>query len=217
MKGRNTKKLVTSAMLIALGTAISFICELIPFLNLPVGGTVTVGSLFPVVLISYMYGIKWGTASGFVYAILQMAIGTRTVAALFTPTDDSYMGYRIALLVIFIDYICAFTAVGLGGIFAKMRSKTAALVLGSIFSLGLCYFFHTLSGAIFYGAWAEWFFTDTFIANTAFARHILSKFSGASLSWIYSACYNGLYMIPEILITALISVPVSKLKTVKRI
>ena len=68
----NTKKLVTSAMLIAVGTVISFVCEFIPFLNLPFGGTITIASTLPVVLISYMYGLSWGFGSALVFALMQM-------------------------------------------------------------------------------------------------------------------------------------------------
>ena len=38
MKETKTQRLVVSAMLLALGTAISFVSEQIPFLNLPFGG-----------------------------------------------------------------------------------------------------------------------------------------------------------------------------------
>lgn len=91
MRQDKTKKLVTSAMLIALGTAISFVSEWIPFLNLPFGGTITLASLLPLVLISYLYGIGWGVGSAFVYSLLQMAVGFRTVSALFIPDSDSYI------------------------------------------------------------------------------------------------------------------------------
>ena len=74
-----TRKLVTSAMLIALGTAISFVSEWIPFLNLPFGGTITLASLLPLVLISWMYGLGWGLGSAFVYSLFQMAVGFKTV------------------------------------------------------------------------------------------------------------------------------------------
>ena len=85
----NVRKLVTSAMLIAIGTAIAFVCELIPFLNLPFGGTVTICSLLPLVVISWMYGLGWGFGSAFVYSLLQIAIGVKTVSALFLPASDS--------------------------------------------------------------------------------------------------------------------------------
>lgn len=203
-------------MLIAIATAISLICEYIPFLNLPFGGTITIASTLPVIAVSYMYGLKWGFGSAFVYSLIQIAVGTKTVAALFTPADDGSVAFGVAVGVIFIDYILAFTCLGFGGIYGKMKSKKSALVLGSVTALALCYFFHYLSGALYYGAWAEWFFTDTVLADLSISKYIMQNFSGAGLASIYSLVYNGCYMIPEIVITAIVAVPISMIKQVKR-
>ncbi|MBP5236470.1 MAG: energy-coupled thiamine transporter ThiT [Clostridia bacterium] len=216
MKNKTTLKLVTSAMLITLGTVISFICELIPFLNLPFGGTITVCSLLPIVIISWMYGLKWGFGSAFVYSVLQTVIGLKTVSALFIPDSDSYMGLEVAIVIILIDYIAAFTSVGISGVFRKLKSKTLALVLGSILGTVLCYLFHVLSGAVFYGAWAEWFFTDTIVKDWRISKAIMENFSGTSLAVVYSFIYNGCYMIPEIIITAVGAAAVSALPQIKK-
>ena len=215
---KNTKRLVTSAMLISLGTAISLVCEFIPFLNLPFGGTITLASLLPIVLASYLYGVPWGLGVGFVYSLLQMAVGFRTVSALFLPDSDSYMGATFAILILLLDYVLAFTLVGLGGLFRRKLSPTKALVLGSVIALTLCYLSHVLSGAIFYGAWAEWFFSADALGLTApkLCNFILSTFSGAGLATVYSFIYNGLYMLPEIIITAIAAATVARLPFVKK-
>ena len=216
-KTSNVRKLVTSAMMIAIGTAISFVCELIPFLNLPFGGTITICSTLPIIVISWMYGLGWGFGSAFVYSLLQIAIGAKVVSALFLPADQDGLGSAwLAIAVILIDYIIAFTAVGIGGIFRKMKNKTLSLILGSIVALTLCYAFHVLSGALFYGAWAEWFFTDTVAADWSVSKAILEKFSGTSLAVIYSLIYNGCYMIPEIVITAVGAGAVSALPQLRK-
>ena len=211
-----TKRLVTSAMLIALGTAISFISEAIPFLNLPFGGTVTLASLLPLVLISWMYGIRWGLGSAFVYSLLQMAVGFKTVSALFLPDSDSYMGAGFAILILLLDYVFAFTSVGLAGVFRKKLSKKWAIVWGSVLGLFLCYLFHVLSGAIFYGAWAEWFFTESAAKSLAISAWVMNTFSGAGLAAVYSIVYNGLYMLPEIIVTALCGYGISKIPTIQK-
>ena len=186
-----TKKLVTCAILIALGTAITLVCAFIPFLNLPFGGMITIASLLPLVIIGYMYGPAWGFGSAFVFSLLQMLVGFKTVGALFTPSDESYMGIGVALGVIFIDYILAFTSVGISSFFRNLKKPAAAIALGSFVGLLACYFFHFLSGMIFYGAWAEWFFTDTVIKDFAISKSIMENFSGTGLAAIYSAVYNG--------------------------
>ena len=45
---------------------------------------------------------------------------------------------------------------------------------------------------------------------------ILSVFSGASLCVVYSAFYNGLYMIPEIIITTVVAVVISKIPQITK-
>ena len=213
MTHTQTRKLTTSAMMLALATAIAFICGLIPFLNFPFGGGFTIASMLPLVIISYMYGVKWGLLSGFAYSILQMFLGHSTISALFLPSSDSYMGIGKAVLICLIDYILAYTVLGLGGVFRqRFESKAKALVLGSVVALSLRYLAHIVSGAIFYGSWAEWFFTDPM---AAIGGPIMSTFDGASLAFVYSVMYNGCYMIPEIVITCLAALAVSRIRTIR--
>ena len=60
----NTLRLVLTAMMLAIATVIAFICSLIPFLNFPFGGGITICSMLPIILISYIYGVKWGLFTG---------------------------------------------------------------------------------------------------------------------------------------------------------
>ena len=218
MKNEKIKRLVLTAMMLAIATVIAFVCSLIPFLNFPFGGGITICSMLPIIIVSYMYGIKWGLFTGVTYSIIQMMLGYGTVGALFTPTSDSYMGIINALVICLVDYVLAYTSLGLGGVFRnKIENKGLALCLGSIVAISACYAFHVLSGFIFYGAWAEWFFTDTVIAELAVSKWIMSTFTGGGLSLVYSTVYNGCYMIPEIIITAVCAFPMSKIKEVKKI
>ena len=131
------------------------------------------------------------------------------------PTSDGYMGALAGAAIILLDYLVAYTVLGFGGIFRnKIKNKGVALCLGSVLALSLRYLAHILSGAIFYGAWAEWFFSqDGFYKIGA---GILEHFSGFSLALIYSVFYNGLYMIPEIIITAVAAVVISRVPYVKK-
>ena len=49
MNGSNVRRLTTSAVMIAISTAIAVVCEFIPFLNLPFGGTITFASMLPII------------------------------------------------------------------------------------------------------------------------------------------------------------------------
>ena len=211
----NTQKLMICSMMIAIAAVLALVCEFIPFLNLPFGGGFTVASMLPIVLVSYMFGIGWGLGCAFTYSVVQMMIGFRTVSAFFMPTDDNYAGSLAAALAIcFIDYVLAYTALGLGGVFRNIKNKTAALVMCVIFALSLRYIAHIISGYIFFGAWAEWFFTQE--GFYAVGDSILSVFSGKGLSLIYSVFYNGLFMIPEIVLTSIAAIPVSRIPYVKK-
>ncbi len=215
MNQSKTKILVTSSVMIALGIAVKVVCDLIPFLNLPFGGTVTICSMLPVVLVSWMYGIKNGLKAAAVYAVLRVMLSYNTVAGLFTPTSDSYMGLLNAILILTCDYLLAYIVLGFGGMFKNRLGRTSSLVLGSAVVLFASYIMHTVSGAVFYGAWAEWFFTDTVFASLPVSAWIMDTFSGAGLAIVYSAVYNGCYMLPEIIITAIGAAAVSRLPFIK--
>ena len=79
-----TKRLTESAMLLAMAIVLELVSKMfIP--EMPFGGQVTLVSMLPVVLISYRHGVKWGLVSGVAYALIEMAIGAKTVAAAFQP------------------------------------------------------------------------------------------------------------------------------------
>ena len=194
-----TKRMVTSAMLLALGTVLSV---LQPF-QLPFGGGITIASMMPVVIIAFVYGTKYGLFAGFVYSVIQMLLGMKTVAAFFLPGDSQMVLWQ-AVCVCLLDYVVAYTVIGFGGVFKKrIKSEFWAIALGAVFALALRYLTHILSGAIFFGAWAEWFFTQE--GFYAIGETIMKTFSGAGLAVIYSVFYNGLYMVPEIIITAIVT------------
>ena len=79
-----TKRLTESAMLLAVAIVLELVSKtFIP--EMPFGGQVTLVAMLPVVLISYRHGVKWGLVSGVCYALIEMAIGAKTVAAAFQP------------------------------------------------------------------------------------------------------------------------------------
>lgn len=194
-----SKKIVISAMLIALATVLSL---LQPF-QLPFGGGITLASMMPVVILSYIFGVRWGLFSAFVFSLLQIALGIRTVSAFFMPGDEQ-MALPAAIFVCLLDYVVAYTVLGFGGIFkGKFKNESFCLISGAVLATTLRYLTHIVSGAVFFGAWAEWFFTQE--GFYSIGKVIVDTFSGAGLSVIYSVFYNGLYMVPEIIITAVVT------------
>ncbi|MBQ9880878.1 MAG: energy-coupled thiamine transporter ThiT [Clostridia bacterium] len=198
----STRRLTESALMIAIAAVIELISKLVG-LELPFGGTITIASMFPIILISYRHGVRWGLLTGFVYSLVQIVLGVKTVSAMFLPGDDQMILWQ-AICVCLLDYVLAYTVLGFGGIFRNVIKKPAlGLALGVVVALLLRYLVHIVSGAIFYGAWAEWFFSQE--GFYSIGSKILERFSGASLSIVYSIFYNGLYMIPEIVITTVVA------------
>ena len=203
-----TKKLIISSLLIATATILS----LLKLFELPFGGTITIASFVPIIIISYIYGIRWGLFSAFVYSLIQLVcgIGTGIVSKMFLPGEEQMLLWQ-AISICILDYLLAYLALGLGGILKnKLNSSTTEIILGSIIATALCWLMHTLSGFIFYGSWAEWFFSDSTglsqIAITKqFCEWVLANISGKWLALFYSSIYNAAYMLPEMIITAIIS------------
>lgn len=211
MANQNVRKLVEAALLLALATVLTILSKFIP-LQLPFGGSVTLISMLPIVLISYRQGIKWGLLSAFVFAIIQIFTGLDTVKAFFMPGDSQMVVWK-ALCVVALDYFIAYTVLGIAGVFRSKLSPVPALCWGSVLALSLRYLSHTISGAIFFGTWAEWFFTDEF-QITSVGNFVLSHFSGTGLALVYSVIYNGLYMIPEIILTTIAAGIVAKIPAI---
>ena len=204
-----TKRLTESAMLLAMAIVLELMSKMfIP--EMPFGGQVTLVSMLPVVLISYRHGVKWGLVSGVAYALIEMAIGAKTVAAAFQPGyfGDSVMVVN-ALIMCLLDYLVAFTMVGLGGIFRnRMENRGAALACGALVALGARYLAHVLSGYILFSGWAEWFFTQD--GFPAWGASLVSSLSPQMLGFVYSLVYNGMYMVPEMILTAIAAVLIAR-------
>ena len=219
MTTQKTKRLTLSALMLASATVLAAICAFIPFLHLPFGGGFTVASMLPVVLIAYMYGTKWGLFSAFTYSVIQILLDLMSgkgslLMGYFLPTSDDFMGFGVAIGILLLDYFVAYTALGLGGILRNRLPKMHAIILGVIIALSARYAVHIVSGYLFFGAWAEWFFTQE--GFYAIGNLILNAFSGQLLAIVYSIFYNGLYMLPEIIITAICASGVSFIPYIKK-
>lgn len=205
-----TKRLTESAMLLALAIVLELVSKMI-IPEMPFGGQITLLSMLPVVLISYRYGLRWGFVSAFAYALLEMVLGAKTVAAAFQPGyfgDGTMIGS--AIIMCLLDYLVAFTALGLGGIFRnKIKNPGVSLLCGSLVALGCRYLAHFGSGYILFSGWAEWFFTQD--GFPAWGTWLVENLSATGLGVTYSLVYNGMYMLPEMIFTALCSLLIAKI------
>ncbi len=160
------KRLAEAALLIAMGTVLS----VFKLIDLPYGGSVTVGSMLPVLIIAYRYGTGFGMASSLAFGIIQQLLGLKTLSYVTT--------WQSILAVILLDYIVAFMVIGLGGLFRKLSSERLALVLGALLACILRFACHFTSGI------TVW-------------KGISIPMKAAV---IYSLGYNATYMIPETVI-----------------
>lgn len=185
---KNINVLTESAICIALATILS----LITVYRVPYGGSITVLSMLPVCLFSYRRGIRAGLMCGFAHGVLQMILGI--AEGVFKGADlASTVGMAV------LDYIVAFTVLGLAGVFkGKIKNTSAGFSLGCAMATLLRYAAHILSGYIFFRSYAEWFFSQE---GFTVGERVLETFDGNSLCWLYTVVYNGSYMIPEIILT----------------
>ncbi len=127
----NTKKLIYSAM----GIALAMVTSYIKILEMPMGGSVTLLSMLFICLIGYWFGPKYGLTAGAAFGILQFVI-------------DPYM---LSIPQVLFDYPLAFGALGLSGFF---RSKKYGLQVGYVAGVLGRFVFSTLSGVIFFASYA---------------------------------------------------------------
>ena len=212
-----TKRLTESAMLMALAVVLEVAGRtVIP--PMPFGGQLTLCSMLPMVLVSYRHGVRWGLTAGLAYSLVQMALGADTVTAAFQPGyfgDGTMVGN--ALIMCLFDYVLAYTALGLGGCFReKVRNSGLSLMLGSITALAARYLCHTVSGYVLFSGWAEWFFTQE--GFPAWGAGLVASLSPELLGLVYSVVYNGMYMLPELVLTAVTAILLARIpRTVTKV
>ncbi len=217
MKKKNLYWLVESAIMLSLAIVLEMVSKsIIP--KMTFGGQLTIVSMLPIVLVGWKYGIGKGIVTGFVYSLAEVIIGIAdgTISAAFLPPEQDGLGVGRAILMLILDYLLAYTVIGLGAMYKKaIKNDGVSLSLGAFTVLSLRYISHILSGYILYGAWAEWFFTqDGFYS---WGETIMNTFSGNGLSLIYSIVYNGFYMIPEIIITTIVAVVIGKIPQITKV
>ena len=207
---KKTKRLTESALLIAIAVVLELVGKMV-IPPMPFGGQLTLVSMLPIVLVSYRHGVRWGLTTGLCYGLVQMALGAGTVTAAFQPGyfgDGAMLGRAIAMCLM--DYCLAYTALGLGGCFRSLiRKKGSALMFGTLIALSGRYLIHIFSGYILFSGWAQWFFTQE--GFPAWGTALVQRVSAQTLGWLYSAVYNGMYMIPEIILTAAAALLVARI------
>lgn len=172
-----TRTLVECALMIAVGTVLAQI----KIFDMPYGGSVTLLSMLPFILVSFRHGVKWGLATGFVNAMLQMLLGFYAPPA---GTVIAFVG------VVLLDYVLAFTLLGSAELFTKpFRSRAVGVAVGTAAVCVIRFLCSFLSGALLWGSYQEYY-----------------EWAQGMSVWMYSFIYNATYMLPELILTTVAAV-----------
>ena len=160
MRNNKTKMLVEAGVMIAL----AYVLSMIKLVQMPNGGTITAGSMIPILIFAFRWGSVQGMFVGAVYGVIQFLLGPK-------------WSFHVASIAF--DYIVAFAALGLAGLFRNGGiGKGLIGVIVGVFGRFVC---HLLSGVIVWASYAE-----------------------GMNPWLYSVLYNGSYLLPELGISILV-------------
>lgn len=133
---RKTKFTTKLIFIIGIFSALAYVLNLIKFIRMPQGGSITLFSMLPVMLLSILYGKGVGLTSGILLGFLKM-------------TDGITFLHPVQFL---LDYILGNMALGFAGMFG--RDNKFKIFFGCLISGILGVMFSVLSGAIFFSEFA---------------------------------------------------------------
>lgn len=132
----HTKSIVYASLSIALSFALSYV----RFFEMPSGGSITLASILPLMIYSYMFGIRRGIVAGVIYGFLQFI-------------QAPWLYHPVQFL---LDYPIAFSAIGLSGLFKEVglfkNKPIVNFLLGGLLAAILRYFSHVISGVFIFGS-----------------------------------------------------------------
>ena len=181
MNSQNKTKIMGEAsIMLALATILS----LIKIWQMPLGGSITCVSMLPICIISYRHGMKWGFLTSFVYSLIQLFLGI-------TMSGLLGWGLTASMLIgcILFDYIVPYSVIGISGIF---RNKgRIGWYAGMVLAFMLRLMSHFVSGYVIFKNFEQWQLFGRTIVNSPI---------------LYSICYNAFYLLPELIITLIVTV-----------
>ena len=142
--GRDEKNSFDSKSISYAGVAIamSFALSYLRVVKMPQGGSITIASLLPIFIYSYMFGVKKGVFAGMILGLLQ-------------AVQDPVILHPAQFI---LDYPAAYACIGFAGVFAKVKKldklPQLQIALGGVCA-GLARFLsHYLSGCFAFSVFA---------------------------------------------------------------
>ena len=160
---------------IAILGAISFVLDQIGF-SAPQGGSITL-SMLPIIVMAFRRGIGAGMLTGLTSGVLQMITGGRVFHIVQAALDYLVAYTLVGLAAVTLAWLLASKAKG------NKKSMVTAIVVGTVIGGFLRFLVHFIAGMVFFGSYAP---------------------PGQPV-WLYSLLYNAGYMIPSIIISAIVA------------
>lgn len=140
--------------------ALAMVLNSFKLFRLPNGGSISL-EMLPIFVFALRWGVGPGLLTGFLYGLMQMFVDGAVA-----------WGWQSMLL----DYLVAFTPLGLAGLF---RGRSWGVFAGSLLAAFVRFLVHYISGITIYAILApQELFNVTFTSP-----------------WMYSLVYNGSYML----------------------
>ena len=160
------RMLCEGALMVAMAQVLSYV----KLAEAPNGGSIT-PAMFPIIFFAVRWGLGSGLLAGFLFGLLQLMF------------DGAYAwGWQSMLL----DYLVAFTPLGLAGLF---KGRRWGLFVGTVVGCAGRFIIHYISGVTIY----------KILVPTEFMRWTFTSPSA------YSLIYNGSYMLPNTIIALVVS------------
>ncbi len=147
--GKSSKKWTAKTVAFgALAIALSFVLSCIRLYRMPQGGSVTPGSMLPIMLFSAAFGVGPGLLAGLAYGVLQYLQG----------------GWFANVWQFALDYLLAFAALGLAGLAKHLPEKWGLYCAMVIAALARA-LSATLAGIMFWDTapWASLVYNGTYL------------------------------------------------------
>ncbi len=178
MRNKRLLFMVEIAVFSALAFIFDLLANVVSFSLWPQGGSVSI-AMVPVFLMAYRWGVKGGVTAGLLLGLLQILSGT---AYIMHPVQG------------FLDYIVAYTVVGLAGVVFKYADRerigkkdmktSGIIVLGILMGSAMRFLAHFIAGIVFFGTGAA---------------------DGQSVA-VFSLFYNLSYMLQSVIVSGMVMI-----------
>lgn len=183
----DTRTVAFGAVCVALSFALSYV----RVFKMPMGGSITLASMLPLMLFAFMFGSRKGITVGALYGILQ-------------AVQDPWIIHPAQFV---LDYLAAFAAIGLTGCIrdfgAFKNNIRAQFFVGAMAACALRFICHYFAGVFAFGMYGA-YYADVY------------NIPVLSSAYFYSFVYQSLYVIPELIIVIAVGLLIFASKNFRR-